>query len=317
MSDSDNYSDRLRGLKGTDYAGFDQEDLDKMYRSSMVPPETNGDTWSTEAGEIYANAYGDDAWEKKKNEIDYGKYGTRDSDYDFKNPYGSVLEALGTGRSLKGKLTEEQQMWDAARERAGIKKVNSKSDIAEIRDKVNREMMGRMVGAGLDGYAKTEDLDALKQQDNGEPIKYNKSETLKNAENSIKDYNENKGNNFSQGDLIFGNSPSADTGGFDDYSFKPKSDAQDYADSARNTVKSAQKEVGLVTRGPNMGSVANGQGYTTDADSTFDYDDSKSYADGYKLKVASNLQPTNKDGSRRPSRAGALKNSLVQNAFGG
>jgi len=317
MSDSDNYSDRLRRLKGTDYADFDQEDLDKMYRSSMVPPDTNGDTWSTEAGKIYANAYGDEAWEKKKNEIDYGKYGTRDNDYDFKNPFGNVLAALGTGRSLKGKLTEEQQMWDDARERAGIKKVNSKSDIAEIRDKVNREMMGRMIGAGLDGYAKTEDLDALKQQENSEPIKYEKSETLKNAEEGIRNYNENKGNNFNQGDIIFGSSPRADTGGFEDYTFKPKSNAQDYADSARNTVKSAQKEIGLVTRGPNMGSVANVQGYTTDADSTFDYDDSMSYADGYKLKVASNLKPTNKDGSKRPSRAAALKNSLVPNAFGG
>ena len=310
-------SDKLRKLTGSDYSDFDQEDLDKMYRSSMVSPDTNGDTWSTEAGKIYANTYGDDAWEKKAKEIDYGKYGTRDNDYDFKNPFGNVLGALGTGRSLKGKLTEEQQMWDKAREQAGIKKVNSKSDIAEIRDKVNREMMGRMIGAGLDGYAKTEDLDALKQQENSEPIKYEKSETLKNAEEGIRNYNENKGNNFNQGDIIFGSSPRADTGGFEDYTFKPKSNAQDYADSARNTVKSAQKEIGLVTRGPNMGSVANVQGYTTDADSTFDYDDSMSYADGYKLKVASNLKPTNKDGSKRPSRAAALKNSLVPNAFGG
>lgn len=317
MSDSDNYSDRLRGLKGTDYADFDQEDLDTMYRSSMVSPKKVSDGWTSTQRNSYRLMYGQDELDKADNEVDYSKYGNTDGGRGDKAVMRALFGDGGIDGFRTGKLTEEQEMWDAARERAGIKKVNSMSDIAEIRDKVNREMMGRMVGAGLDGYAKTEDLDALKQQGNAEPVKYNKSETLKNAENSIKDYNENKGNNFSQGDIIFGNSPRADSGGFQDYTFKPKSNAQDYADSARETVKSAQKEVGLVTRGPNMGSVANGQGYTTDADSTFDYDDSKSYADGYKLKVASNLQPTNKDGSRRPSRAGALKNSLVKNAFGG
>ena len=310
-------SDKLRNLTGSDYADFDQEDLDKMYRSSMVEPAKVSDGWTSTQRNMYRHMYGEDELDKADNEVNYAKYGNTDRGRGDQAAIRALFGDGGIDGFRTGKLTEEQEMWDAARERAGIKKVNSMSDIAEIRDKVNREMMGRMVGAGLDGYAKTEDLDALKQQGNAEPVKYNKSETLKNAENSIKDYNENKGNNFSQGDIIFGNSPRADSGGFQDYTFKPKSNAQDYADSARETVKSAQKEVGLVTRGPNMGSVANGQGYTTDADSTFDYDDSKSYADGYKLKVASNLQPTNKDGSRRPSRAGALKNSLVPNAFGG
>ena len=324
MSDSDNYSDRLSGLKGSDYSDFDQEDLDKMYRSSMMAP-TVANTWGKEGAERYRQTYGDEAWNEFSSQIDYSKYGNLDHEYESGQAAStrdsSIMEALATGRSIqdkrKGKLSEEQQMWDRAREAAGIKKVNSPSDIAEIRDKMNREMMGRMVGAGLDGYAKTEDLDALKQEGNSEPVKYEKSDTLKNAEDSIKGYNENEGNNSSQGDLIFNNSYRADTGGFEDYTFKPKSNAQDYADSARNTVKSAQKEVGLVTRGPDMGSVANGQGYTTDADSTFDYDDSKSYANNYKLKVANNLKPTNQDGSIRPSKAGVMKNSLTSNAFGG
>jgi len=310
-------SDKLRNLTGSDYADFDQEDLDKMYRSSMVEPAKVSDGWTSTQRNMYRHMYGEDELDKADNEVNYAKYGNTDRGRGDQAAIRALFGDGGIKNFRTGKLTEEQQMWDKARELAGIKKVNSMSDIAEIRSKVDGEMSRRRIAAGLDGYAKIEDLEALKQQDNAEPIKYNKSETLKNAENSIKDYNENKGNNFSQGDIIFGNSPRADSGGFEDYTFKPKSNAQDYADSARETVKSGQKEIGLVTRGPNMGSVANGQGYTTDADSTFDYDDSKSYADGYKLKVASNLQPTNKDGSRRPSRAAALKNSLVKNAFGG
>jgi len=314
-------SDKLRNLTGSDYADFDQEDLDKMYRSSMVEPAKVSDGWTSTQRNIYRHMYGEDELDKADNEVNYAKYGNTDRGRGDQAAIRALFGDGGIKNFRTGKLTEEQQMWDAARERAGIKKVNSMSDIAEIRSKVDGEMSARRIAAGLDGYAKIEDLDALKQQQNNKPIEYNKSEKLSEAEENVSDFNENKLNN--QGSNTFGKAIQSGMSemGIGEFSFNP--DAQGYADTVKNAAKDVMAESGVVTRGPNMGAVGNGTGYTTEGDQTFDYDDTRKdlgndYTDEYKLNISKNLKPVNRDGSPRSSKAYNVKKKLLNaNAFNG
>lgn len=190
--DSDDIAEKLRSLKGSDYEDFDQEDLDKMYRSSMVEPSKITEGWTADQRNSYRQMYGEDALYKADNEVNYGKYGNMEGNgYGDEATMKSLFGDGGVKNFRTGKLTEEQQMWDKAREDAGIKKVNSMSDIAEIRDKVNREMMGRMTGLGMSAMAKDNDI--------AEPASVTKdpeivtSQTFQNAKEITEGYEEDRG----------------------------------------------------------------------------------------------------------------------------
>ena len=197
--DSDDIAEKLRSLKGSDYEEFDQEDLDKMFRSSMVEPKKVSDGWTKDQRNSYRLMYGQDELDKADNEVDYSKYGNLDKPRGTGAEMRMLFGDGGVDNFRTGKLTEEQEMWDAARERAGIKKVNSMSDIAEIRDKVNREMMGRMTGLGMSAMAKDEEIAEPATTTEDKPVT---SDTLIAANKKTKEYEEEI--RPSLGDSMFG-----------------------------------------------------------------------------------------------------------------
>lgn len=301
----DNISDALKSRAGTDFADFDEERLNRMY-----------------TGNLMVGSGKDKDHERRMEDIRY-----RDMLSTKRNPaYDKVnrerAEDLFYGKS-RDDFYQSLTDWADAADAAGIKKVDSASDVAEIRKKTADEYLKRMIGAGVDGYAKTEDLEKMKEESaNAEPIEYNKSEMLQNAEDNIQDFEDNGIAN--QGDLIFGKgkagSKEAKSYNFGSYNNEA---GKLYFSDAKDSTKAALKAAGVATRGPDMGTVSNGTGYTTEADETFDYNDvpkdfSNSYTDKFKVDVASSLQPVNKDGSKRDSQAKKLRDQIVNgNAFGG
>ena len=95
--------------------------------------------------------------------------------------------------------------------------------------------------------------------------------------------------------------------------------AQSFANSKRNKMKSAQKAAGVITRGPNMGKSTKRS--SAPAPSQPKKAQRNKYTDKYKQGIADQMQPTNGDGSFRPSRALAQRkyyqNNVISNAFGG
>lgn len=299
----DNISDALRSRAGTDFADFDEERLNRMYTSNLM-----------------VGSGKDKEHERRMEDIRY-----RDMLSTKRNPaYDKVkreqAEDLFYGKS-RDDFYQSLTDWADAADAAGIKKVDSATDVAEIRKKTADEYLKRMIGAGVDGYAKTEDLDKLKEESKAEPIEYNKSEKLKEAEDNVSEFNDTELNN--QGSSAFGKQVQSGMSelGIGEFNFNPK--AQGYADNVKNAAKDVMSEAGVVTRGPNMGAVSNGTGYTTEGDQTFDYDDNRKdlgndYTDDYKLRISKNLKPVNRDGSPRSSKAYNVKKKLLNaNAFNG
>nr|BDD47434.1 hypothetical protein 12 [Pelagibacteraceae bacterium] len=99
--------------------------------------------------------------------------------------------------------------------------------------------------------------------------------------------------------------------------------AQSFADSKRNKMKAAQSAAGLVTRGPGMGTIANGTPVTTSTEGGLPKKvDGNDYTDSYKLGIADKLAPVNRDGSPRAASYTLLKESvnakrMIGNAFNG
>ena len=230
--DSDDIAEKLRSLKGSDFEDFDQEDLDKMYRSSMVEPKKVSDGWTKTQRNSYRLMYGQDELDKADNEIDYSRYGNLDKPRGT-GAFSQMLYSDGGVKNFRtGKLTEEQEMWDAARDRAGIKKVNSMSDIAEIRDKVNREMMGRMTGLGMSAMAKDEDIAAPASTEDNAP-QYTESDTFKQAKEDIEEYEDNL-DTFGDGLFNFDQAP--DTS-------EPTVDKKDYMNAYKFNVANSMRPV--------------------------------------------------------------------------
>jgi len=303
---SDNVSDALRKRAGTDLSDFDDESLSRLYSQSLMGPKYKGDDWDERKKDQYIEEYGTIAYNKMRDEIDYEAIQGLGGDQDDWQKYAKD----GSGN------------WNTVRQAVGISNLNSRSDLEEMYKKVNDEYQKRMIGAGLDGYAKTEDLEKLKgDADNAEPIEYNKSETLKSAEDNVSKFNNTKLNN--QGSNTFGKQVQSGMSelGIGEFGFNPE--AQGYADKVKNAAKDVMSEAGVVTRGPNMGAVTNGTGFTTEGDQTFDYDDTRKdlgndYTDEYKLRISKNLKPVNRDGSPRSSKAYNVKKKLLNaNAFNG
>ena len=236
--DSDDIADKLRSLKGSDFQDFDQEDLDKMYRSSMVEPKKISDGWTKDQRNSYRLMYGQDELDKADNDVDYSKYGNLDKPRGTGAEMRMLFGDGGVENFRTGKLTEEQEMWDAARERAGIKKVNSMSDIAEIRDKVNREMMGRMTGLGMSAMAKDEDIAA--PPTTADKPEFKESPTFTKAKESVADYQENNLTNY--GSDLFGSSQDS----FDDNAVGSSGtpSEKDYLNGYKFNVANSMKPVG-------------------------------------------------------------------------
>lgn len=95
--------------------------------------------------------------------------------------------------------------------------------------------------------------------------------------------------------------------------------AQEFANAKRNKMKSVNKSVGLVTRGPGIGTTGNKPAPKSEP-KQLKKEIPNPYTDTYKLGVADTLKPTNADGSERRSPYKLLKDKVnaqrvIGNAF--
>lgn len=133
---SDNVSDALRKRAGTDFADFDDERLDRMFTSGLMArgSRSSGPQRASNGSAQRGRGGLQNEVKKRGNDLLYGEQ----SDDFFKS------------------LTD----WSDAADAAGIKRVDSDKDVAEIRKKVNDEYQKRMISAGVSGLAKAEDISA-------------------------------------------------------------------------------------------------------------------------------------------------------------
>ena len=95
--------------------------------------------------------------------------------------------------------------------------------------------------------------------------------------------------------------------------------AQEFANAKRNKMKSVNKAVGLVTRGPGIGTSANKPAPQPEPKQK-KKEVPNPYTDSYKLQVADTLKPTNGDGTDRRTPYKLLKDRVnnqrvIGNAF--
>ena len=172
----ENISDKLKKRAGTDFADFDDERINRMYEAGMMAGSSRNRGPSRASNGSAQRGRGGQQDEAKAyfNDIFYGE--KSDDFFDA--------------------LTDTA----AAAEAAGIKRVDSDKDLAEIRRKVNNEYMKRMIGDGVDGYAKESDMDT--PQEIAEEISptFKTSSTFNDAQDSVNKYNDDLSN---YGDGLF------------------------------------------------------------------------------------------------------------------
>ena len=135
---SDNVSDALRKRAGTDFADFSDERLDRMFTSGLMARGSRSSGPQRPTNGNAQRGRGQDGRQKRIKELGNALlYGEQSDDF-FKS------------------LTD----WSDAADAAGIKRVDSDKDVAEIRKKVNDEYQKRMISAGVSGLAKAEDISA-------------------------------------------------------------------------------------------------------------------------------------------------------------
>ena len=97
--------------------------------------------------------------------------------------------------------------WNTVRQAVGIKTFNSPNDIREMFKKVSDEYSKRMIGAGVDGLAKAEDISAPVSTKEDAP-EYTESDTFRQAKENVEKYNDDLGN-FGDSLFSFDQSPDA------------------------------------------------------------------------------------------------------------
>ena len=168
----ENISDKLKKRAGTDLSDFSDESLQRVYEDSLLGIKYKGDDWDERKKDSYIEEYGTIAYNKMRDEVDYEGMQGQGGDQDNWKKYAED----GTGN------------WNTVRQAVGIKSLDSKNDIQEMFKKVNDEYMKRMIGAGVDGLAKAEDIaEPATTAAESKPLT---SDTLLSARKKTKEYEE-------------------------------------------------------------------------------------------------------------------------------
>jgi len=210
----ENISDKLKKRAGTDFADFDDERLNRMY-----------------TGNLMVGSGKDKDHERRMEDFRYRQMlgGKRNPAYD--KIKRETAEDLFYGKSSEDfykSLTD----WADAADAAGIKRVDSASDVAEIRKKTADEYLKRMIGAGVDGLAKAEDIAAPASNEENAP-QYTESDTFKQAKEDIEEYEDNL-DTFGDGLFNFDQAP--DTS-------EPAVDKKDYMSAYKFNVANKMRPV--------------------------------------------------------------------------
>jgi len=184
MSYSDeNISDKLKKRAGTDLSDFSDESLQRVYEDSLLGIKYKGDDWDERKKDAYIEEYGSIAYNKMRDEVDYERMQGQGGDQKDWKKYAED----GTGN------------WNTVRQAVGIKSLDSPDDIKEMFKKVRDEYSKRMIGDGVDGLAKAEDIAEPVAPEEEKPV-FTESETFRTAKEKVKQY-ENDLPNY--GDKLF------------------------------------------------------------------------------------------------------------------
>ena len=187
--DDENISDKLKKRAGTDLSTLTDENLDRLYSETMDGYDRKGQEMSRGDIDQYIEDHGRGRYNSMRNEIDYAKYsgGSTDQYEDY--------------------MKEGNAGWNDIRQAVGISNVDSRSDLQQMYKAVGDEYMKRMVGDGVDGLAKAEDIaqPATEAQPKPKPVP---SKKLKDANEAVSSF---ESDFLSQGDMISGKAPAAST----------------------------------------------------------------------------------------------------------
>ena len=223
MSYSDeNISDKLKKRAGTDLSDFSDESLQRVYEDSLLGIKYKGDDWDERKKDSYIEEYGTIAYDKMRDEIDYERMQGQGGDQKDWKKYAEN----GSGN------------WNTVRQAVGIKSLNSKNDIREMFKKVRDEYSKRMIGAGVDGLAKAEDISAPASTEEDAP-EYTESDTFRQAKEDVEEYNDDL-NTF--GDNLFNFDQSPDTSESVSTS-SPAVDKKDYMNAYKFNVANKMRPV--------------------------------------------------------------------------
>jgi len=185
--DDENISDKLKERAGSKLSSLTDENLHRLYAETMDGYGRKGDDMSRGDIAQYIEDHGRGRYNSMRNEIDYEKY------------------SGGSTDKYKDYMKEGSAGWNDIRQAMGIKNVDNRSDLQEMYKAVGDEYMKRMIGDGVDGLAKAEDIAEPVTEAKPEP-KPVLSKKLKDANEAVSSFESSFG---SQGDLITGKSSSS------------------------------------------------------------------------------------------------------------